>query len=218
MACLGLMYADFLAQLGLHTKALTALPSGFFICLSFVGIFSNYLFQRFSVRIVGVLGAIGFCSGSMMIVFVQSFNQLFIAYSVVQGIGCGLVMPAMYTTFMLYFVKRRVMIMSMIGAIQCMAAVGLPVMIERLMHEFGFRGCMAILAALNLHVLLGMIALHPVEWHQKRRSGGELRRKVSEPMVEEETDQLLDVPSVVTAEKKTVWYEEDVAVCIYTKQ
>lgn len=60
----------------------------------------------------------------------------------------------------------------MIGLVASMTgvvSVGMPTFIETLMQLYGFRGCMAILAALNLHVLLGMVALLPVDWwHQKR--------------------------------------------------
>lgn len=85
MSCLGLLFADFLAELGLQTKALTMLPSCFYIFFSPVGLFANYLFKRFSVRSVGIFGAIVFCSGSMLIVFVRSLSELLIAYSLMQG-------------------------------------------------------------------------------------------------------------------------------------
>lgn len=55
--------------------------------------------------------------------------------------------------------------MGLVGTLYGLGSVVLPVLIEKLKQEYGFRGCMAILAALNLHVLLGMIAMHPVEWH-----------------------------------------------------
>lgn len=85
MTCLGIMFADFLTDLGLHTKALTMLPSCFFICFSPVGLFTNYLFNRFSVRSVGICGALIFCTGSVLVVFVRSLNELLIAYSLMQG-------------------------------------------------------------------------------------------------------------------------------------
>lgn len=83
--CLGIMFADFLADLGLQTKALTLLPSCFFLCCSPIGLFASYLFNRFSLRSVAVFGAILFCSGSLMVVFVRTFNELLIAYGVIQG-------------------------------------------------------------------------------------------------------------------------------------
>lgn len=43
-----------------------------------------------------------------------------------------------------------------------------PILIQKLMDFYGFRGTMAILAALNAHAIFGMLAMHPVEWHMKK--------------------------------------------------
>lgn len=85
MSCLGILFSEFLEDLGHHTKALTMLPSVFFICFSTTGLFTKYLFNRFSVRSVAIFGGIVFCSGSMMIPFVRSLEELLIAYSLMQG-------------------------------------------------------------------------------------------------------------------------------------
>lgn len=42
-----------------------------------------------------------------------------------------------------------------------------PILIQKLMHFYGFRGCLMIIAALNSHAILGMLMMHPVEWHLK---------------------------------------------------
>lgn len=60
------------------------------------------------------------------------------------------------------------MMMSLAGTIQGILGTGLPLFINMLMKEYGFRGSLAILAALNLHVLFGSLCLHPVEWHTKK--------------------------------------------------
>lgn len=85
MSSLGLLFGDFLTELGLHTKALTMLPSCFYIAFSPVGVFANYLFKRYSVRWVGVFGAAVFCTGSMALIFVRSLSELVLAYSILQG-------------------------------------------------------------------------------------------------------------------------------------
>lgn len=215
MSCLGLLFADFLAELGLQTKALTLLPSFFYISFSPVGLFANYLFNRFSVRSVGIFGAVVFCVGSLLVPFVRTLNELLIAYSILQGfneikakcrriyynsfvtgLGFGLVLPAMYTTFNQYFVQRRVMMMGMVGTLFGIGSVILPILIEKCMHEYGFRGCMAILGALNLHVLFGMIAMHPVKYHHKVLVPKmELNDKLNQPLEDRKTDSL----------KKPIW-------------
>lgn len=61
------------------------LPSCFFIFISTTGLFAKYLFDRFSVRSIAIVGGILFCSGSVMMVFVSSLNGLLLAYGVLQG-------------------------------------------------------------------------------------------------------------------------------------
>lgn len=86
--------------------------------------------------------------------------------------------------------------MGMAGILFGVGTVIQPMLIQKLMHEYGFRGCMAILAALNLHVLLVSIALHPVEWHFKVEAPSiELKDKTEIPFEESN----IDCP------KNTVW-------------
>lgn len=42
-----------------------------------------------------------------------------------------------------------------------------PILVNILMNEFGHRGGMILIAAKDAHVILGMLLMHPVEWHYK---------------------------------------------------
>lgn len=58
----------------------------------------------------------------------------------------------------------------MMGLAQTMLGMGsmaFPLVVEQLMNRYGYRGCMAIIAALNGHALVGMMTMHPIEWHKK---------------------------------------------------
>lgn len=52
---------------------------------------------------------------------------------------------------------------SVIGAV----IMVYPVLVQFLLNTFGFRGALAIIAAVNGHAILGMLVMHPVEWHYK---------------------------------------------------
>lgn len=96
----------------------------------------------------------------------------------------------------------------MVSSITGLVAVGMPTFIEMLMQKYGFRGCMAILAALNLHVLLGMIALLPVEWWNQKR----VPKKIDTLLPIAETEELLGNPS----DKKSLWYWYTNKICVKT--
>lgn len=83
------------------------------------------------------------------------------------GAGFGFMIPVAYTTFNLYFVKKRVVMMSVAQTLIGVGTMIYPILVQYLMDKYGFRGTMAVLAALNAHAIFGMLVMHPVEWHHK---------------------------------------------------
>ncbi|XP_053680188.1 monocarboxylate transporter 7 [Anopheles nili] len=163
----GLMFGDFLTELGEETGAIALITSCFFSALSFAGLFTNTLMKKTSCRTVGLIGAAFYIAGSMLTVFVRSTNELLISFALFQGAGFGLMIPVSYTTFNAYFVEKRVVMMSVAQTLIGLGTMFYPIFIQRSMDAFGFRGCMAVLAAVNSHTLLAMLVMHPVEWHMR---------------------------------------------------
>lgn len=85
MPSFGLMFNDFLTSLGEKTSAITLITSSFFSALSFAGLFTNTLFKKFSIRMVGLLGGTMYFVGSLMTIFVNSVEQLMVSFSFLQG-------------------------------------------------------------------------------------------------------------------------------------
>uniref|UniRef100_A0A182NRI8 Major facilitator superfamily (MFS) profile domain-containing protein n=1 Tax=Anopheles dirus TaxID=7168 RepID=A0A182NRI8_9DIPT len=164
----GLMFGDFLTELGEETSAIALITSCFFSALSFAGLFTNTLMKKTSCRTVGLIGATSYIIGSMMTIFVRSTNELLISFAVFQGAGFGLMIPVSYTTFNAYFVEKRVVMMSVAQTLIGVGTMFYPIFIQRSMDAFGFRGCMTVLAAVNSHTLVAMLVMHPVEWHMRR--------------------------------------------------
>lgn len=90
------------------------------------------------------------------------------------------------------------MMMGLVVSLSGILSVSLPMLIELLMQHYGFRGCMAVLGALNLHVLLAMIAMIPVD----------LNPQVDSQIFEEidQTSIQLEVPTIDSSPKKGIWY------------
>lgn len=83
------------------------------------------------------------------------------------GIGMGLMVPSAFSTFNEYFIKKRVFMMSIVQSITGVILSVYPIMVQYLMNTFGFRGGLAMIAAINGHAVLAMLAMHPVKWHYK---------------------------------------------------
>lgn len=104
---------------------------------------------------------------------IESFRRSILAYgedfvlNVFVGTGFGFMIPAVYTTFNQYFIKRRVIMMSVAQSLIGFGTMVYPLMVDLLMKTYGFRGTIAVIAAFNAHVILGMLVMHPVSWHYK---------------------------------------------------
>ncbi|XP_075154484.1 monocarboxylate transporter 9 [Haematobia irritans] len=164
----GLIFGDFLKSIGAETSAIGFITSAFFCSFSFSGLFSGSLFNRYGVRKVGLLGGILYFGGCLYQIFVTSTLDLILAFSLVQGIGFGLIVPTSYTTFNNYFVKKRIMWMSFSQSLIGLGSMFYPVLMQKLIEWYGFRGCLALLAAINSHAVLGMLLMQPVEWHMRK--------------------------------------------------
>lgn len=42
-----------------------------------------------------------------------------------------------------------------------------PLVVQYLVNKFGFRGAALLVSAIHAHTILGMMIMHPVEWHLK---------------------------------------------------
>jgi MFS transporter, MCT family, solute carrier family 16 (monocarboxylic acid transporters), member 9 len=163
----GLVFGDFLTDLGEETSAIALITSCFFCALSFAGLFTNTLIKKSSIRTVGLVGAGLYFIGSLLTIFVTSVSELLVGFSIFQGAGFGFMIPVAYTTFNAYFVERRVVFMSISQTLIGLGTMVYPIVIQLLMDKYGFRGCLAVLAAINAHAIVGMLIMQPVAWHMQ---------------------------------------------------
>lgn len=94
-------------------------------------------------------------------------GTLFKLFLFLTGAGFGLMIPVAYTTFNSYFVEKRVFMMSIAQSLIGVGTMAYPLIVQFFMDLYGFRGCMAMIAAVNSHAIFGMLVMHPVNWHMK---------------------------------------------------
>jgi hypothetical protein len=129
----------------------------------------NYILRKYSCRQVGVAGSIIFFIGSFTSAFANSAVLLAFAYGVLQGIGLGLMIPATLTSFNKYFFRRRTFAMGVAQVITGIGSMLLPIILQELMHIYGFRGTQLIIAAISLHSLLCAAVQIPPTSHVDRK-------------------------------------------------
>lgn len=77
-------------------------------------------------------------------------------------------LPSFFTAFNDYFERKRNVVMSVIQTVTVVAVMCWPAISNFCMENYGFRGTVAIFAALSLNCLPAALTLQPVERHMKQ--------------------------------------------------
>ncbi|XP_045521536.1 monocarboxylate transporter 13-like isoform X2 [Pieris brassicae] len=133
--------------------------------LSIAGFLSGIALKKYSFRQVGLVGAGLFVLGDILTIFVKRTYQLVFTFGVIRGAGFGVMIPVSFTAFNCYFTKKRTAMMSANQTMSSMASITFPILVTFLLAEYGFRWTLALIMAIDLHLLFAMIVMHPVEWH-----------------------------------------------------
>ncbi|KAJ8871271.1 hypothetical protein PR048_027579, partial [Dryococelus australis] len=133
------------------------------------GLVTNHLLRKMSCRMVSVIGALVSTVGLMLTIFADSIGHIVITYSIISGIGLGMVAPSSYLAFNTYFLERRALAMGV-----CQAGIGLgfivaPPLVQCLLDQYGYRGTMLVLSGISLNGVVGAVLYQPVRRHMVRR-------------------------------------------------
>ncbi|XP_031623606.1 monocarboxylate transporter 7-like [Contarinia nasturtii] len=167
-ATFGLLFNDFLISVGAGTSSVTLILGVFKLCSSFMGLLVGALIKKFTLRPVGLFGAVVYVAGSISVIFATSVTHLIISIGILQGSGMGLMIPVVYGTFNQYFVKKRIFVMSVTQIVKGALVTVQPILVQYLMEKYGFRGTLAVLALMQGHVIIALYLMQPVEWHYRR--------------------------------------------------
>lgn len=164
----GLLFEGILNRIGAQTTGATIIMNALAAAVNFTGLVTNHLLQSMSYRMVSIIGGLLFSLGVLLTIFSESMVQIVITYSIIAGVGLGLVAPSSYLAFNSYFLERRALAMGL-----CQAAIGLgfiaaPPLIQYLLESYGFRGTMLILGGVALNSVLGAMMYQPVHRHLVR--------------------------------------------------
>lgn len=85
-----------------------------------------------------------------------------------QGIGMVIINVISFSSFNHYWVEKRVMVLSTCQMVVGLGTMLFPLLLEYLLEEYGYRGCMLILSAIMANTILATICFQPVKWHATR--------------------------------------------------
>lgn len=84
-ASFGLLFNDFLTSVGAGTSGVTIIVGFFHLCVSLIGLIVGSLIKKFTLRPVGIFGAIIYFAGSVTTIFSTSVLHLIISMGILQG-------------------------------------------------------------------------------------------------------------------------------------
>ncbi|XP_018302302.1 LOW QUALITY PROTEIN: monocarboxylate transporter 9 [Mycetomoellerius zeteki] len=167
MSSFAIIFGDFLEDSGQAGMASSLFNSVFMVTYSIASLLTNTLLKRYSTRSVGIVGVLFFALPNIVIAFVRNIYEMaFICF--IEGFGLGLIFTVTNTVFNSYFVKKRAKVMYASQVIIALGGIIYPTLSEKMLSIYGFRGTAAIIGALSLNGVVGMIMMHPVEWHAKK--------------------------------------------------
>nr|XP_012228844.1 PREDICTED: monocarboxylate transporter 9 [Linepithema humile]XP_012228845.1 PREDICTED: monocarboxylate transporter 9 [Linepithema humile] len=162
-----LIFTDFLKDSGQEGMATSLFNSVFMITQAIASLMTNTLLKKYSTRPVGIAGALFFAIPDIILAFVRNIYEMAFLFFF-QGFGFGLIITVCNTVFNSYFVKKRTKVMSASQVIIAFGGIIFPYLTGKMMTTYGFRGTTAILGALSLNGVVGMMLMHPVEWHARK--------------------------------------------------
>lgn len=164
----GLLFDGVLQQLGAQSTGATLIMNMLSAAVNFTGLVTNRLLRSMTYRMVSVIGGLMFTVGVMLTVFARSMAHIVITYSIIAGVGLGLVVPASYLAFNSYFLERRGLAMGLCQACVGLGFIGAPPLVQALLRAYGFRGALLVLGGVGLHSVVGAVLYQPVKWHQRK--------------------------------------------------
>ncbi|CAH2050759.1 unnamed protein product, partial [Iphiclides podalirius] len=168
VGCFGIIFKDLFIQLEMGSTSVTLLNGVTAMCVAISGFVTGPLLKFISMRQLGLLAVIVFNLGSIGLVFVNSIPVFFLCQGIFQSLGVGALYNISFSIINDYFVKRRLLTISLVQSVAASVALFSPQLVNIIIENYGFRGTLFFLAAINMHTFVSVILMQPVDWHLKR--------------------------------------------------
>ncbi|XP_049832016.1 monocarboxylate transporter 1-like [Schistocerca gregaria] len=165
----GMLFGDKLLSLGLETTSTAVIMNSMQAVMQFSGLLTGPLLKKFSIRQMSIIGSLFTAGGMFLTSFANSFTHIIITYSLLIGLGSGLVEPSGFLAVKNYFLKKRGSAVGMSTAGGNVSLMVMPYLVWVLLETYGFGGAMLIMSGVSAHGLVGSLLFHPLEWHAVRR-------------------------------------------------
>jgi MFS family permease len=146
----GIFFTPLRAEFG-WSKAVTSIAYSILTFLAgFLGIFGGRLTDRFSAKMVSIIGGCSLGLGCVLMSQVNAAWQFYLIYGLVLAPGIGVPWPSLTSTAPKWFVKRRGLMAGIVASGTGFATIILPPIASRFIVSYGWR---------NAYILMGVSTL-----------------------------------------------------------
>ncbi|RUS73919.1 hypothetical protein EGW08_018324, partial [Elysia chlorotica] len=126
---------------------------------------ANFVVPRLGEKCVVCIGG---CMMSMATIgyYLAPSIEVFFCCAALKGTGTGLIMVPSISLLRYYFHRRRSIAQIMARCGESVSGIVMPTLVRLIRKEYGVRGAFLVLAALELHVVLGGLLLRPVKTYK----------------------------------------------------
>ena len=126
---------------------------------------ASALCQRFNCRAVTLLGSLLASAGVALTSLMPGLHAMFLTLGLLTGAGLGLATTPGIILTARYFDRRRSLANALCLSGTAAGSFTLPVLISRLLDQYGFRGTLLLLGGCLLHVCISAALFRPLATH-----------------------------------------------------
>nr|XP_045608472.1 monocarboxylate transporter 9-like isoform X2 [Procambarus clarkii] len=170
--CFGVLFSRFLLQEGSSSTTTAWIFNVQCFVWNMMGLVVRPLAKEFGWRNIAIKGVLLTSVSVIMSAFTPSAEFLFFSFSLLSGVGGGVVVCMCFIIVPMYFDRRRGLANAVMMAGVCTGQIVGPPFVRLLQDVYTFKGATLILGALMLNALVGAAFFHPVEWHMRPACDG----------------------------------------------
>lgn len=163
----GLIFGEELQQMGHGTTGVALVMNINSMVTNFSGLLTGWALLRYSARQVTIVGVMCTTVGMIAASFATNIAELIITYSVLTGLGLGLIMPATFLAINSYFTDQRSHAVGISMAGTGIGQMVMPQVVRYLLDAYGYRGTTLIIGAMSLNGVVGALLFQPVKWNMR---------------------------------------------------
>ncbi|KAK7788345.1 hypothetical protein R5R35_014750 [Gryllus longicercus] len=167
LSVFGLLFFDTLEEMGAETTGAAVISNSMVAITNFSGLMTGPVMRRFTYRQVAMAGGVLVAVGMFFTSMATKMWHLFVSYSVLVGLGLGLLNPSTFVAVNAFFTRARGRAVGLSMAGTGLGQMLMPHAVRFLLDRYSFRGAVLILSAVALHSIAGAMLFHPLRWHAR---------------------------------------------------